>query len=144
MFKIYKSGQGKVVRLTVAFLFQALIIYGCYQFYLWMEFTDLKGNPLWIARPISYLEGLDMDLTPRLLIALGSFVLLTVLNYALANYPKFADFLIDVHIEMTKVTWPDKEEILKSTSVVLMVTIILMIWIALIDYFFSGLIKLVL
>ncbi len=35
------------------------------------------------------------------------------------NYPEFADFLIDVESEMTKVTWPSWAELQRATVVVL-------------------------
>ena len=39
--------------------------------------------------------------------------------YRVINYPVFADFLIDVESEMTKVTWPSWAELQRATVVVL-------------------------
>lgn len=39
--------------------------------------------------------------------------------YRLVNYPKFADFLIDVEGEMSKVSWASTDEIKRATAVVL-------------------------
>ena len=41
------------------------------------------------------------------------------LAFRLVNYPVFADFLIDVESEMTKVTWPSWKELQRATLVVL-------------------------
>lgn len=50
--------------------------------------------------------------------------------YRLVNYPPFADFLIDVEGEMTKVSWPSAGEIKRATVVVLvtMVTLSLVLF----------------
>ena len=144
MFKIYKSGQAKILRLLVAFVFEGFILFGCYQLYLWLNFTDAKGNPLWIAKQIAYSEGLEMEITPRLLISIGVFVILTFLNFLLNNSVRFSEFLIEVHNELTKVTWPTREEVVKSSTVVLLVTFILMLYIAILDYGFSGIIRIIL
>jgi preprotein translocase subunit SecE len=45
------------------------------------------------------------------------------LCFRLVNMPRFADFLIAVEAEMTKVTWPTRKELFRG-SVVVMVTLI--------------------
>ena len=47
------------------------------------------------------------------------------LAYRLVNYPKFADFLIAVEAEMNKVSWPTKNELIRSSMVVLFVILAL-------------------
>jgi preprotein translocase subunit SecE len=37
----------------------------------------------------------------------------------LVNWPKFADFLISVEAEMTKVSWPTKTELYRASLVVI-------------------------
>lgn len=39
--------------------------------------------------------------------------------YRIVNYPKFADFLIAVESEMTKVSWPSRLEVIRSSAVVI-------------------------
>ncbi|RME85618.1 MAG: preprotein translocase subunit SecE [Planctomycetota bacterium] len=141
MFQIYKSGQAKTLRLLIAFLIQAFIIYGSYQLYLWLNFTDDRGNPLWVAQQIGYSEGLEMEITPRLLISIGFFVFASLANFFFNNSQRFSEFLIDVQSELTKVSWASREEVVKSTVVVLFVTLVLMIYIAIVDQCFSWMIK---
>lgn len=43
-------------------------------------------------------------------------------SYRLINMPRFADFLIQVEIEMTKVSWPTRTDLVRTSGVV-MVTI---------------------
>ena len=44
----------------------------------------------------------------------------------MVNYPQFSDFLIAVEAEMTKVSWPSRTELIRSSLVV----IILMFFLA--------------
>jgi preprotein translocase subunit SecE len=39
--------------------------------------------------------------------------------YRIDNLPKFADFLIGVEAEMTKVSWPTQTELIRSSMVVI-------------------------
>ena len=41
------------------------------------------------------------------------------LAFRLVNYPRFADFLISVEVEMNKVTWPTRLELMRATIVVI-------------------------
>ncbi len=42
-------------------------------------------------------------------------------SYRLVNYPKFADFLVAVEAEMYKVSWPSRGELIRSSTVVIVV-----------------------
>lgn len=44
------------------------------------------------------------------------------LSFRLVNMPRFADFLISVEAEMSKVSWPTRSDLVK-TSIVVMITI---------------------
>ncbi len=52
-------------------------------------------------------------------------------------------FIIEARSELGKVSWPSKEDVWDSTKVVIASTIIISIFLGLIDIFFSYLIKLV-
>ena len=43
------------------------------------------------------------------------------ISYRLVNVPRFADFLIAVEAEMNKVSWPAKQELIRSSLVVIFV-----------------------
>jgi preprotein translocase subunit SecE len=45
--------------------------------------------------------------------------------YRVVNIPKFADFLIAVQAEMNKVSWPSKQELIRSSMVVIFVIFLL-------------------
>ena len=48
------------------------------------------------------------------LLALGAWICFRVVNI-----PRFADFLIAVESEMTKVSWPSRDEVVRSSAVVI-------------------------
>ena len=58
--------------------------------------------------------GVLRFLVPGLLLAAGLWFV-----FRLVNYPPFADFLIAVETEMTKVSWPSVDEVIRSSAVVI-------------------------
>ncbi|PIU41697.1 MAG: preprotein translocase subunit SecE [Candidatus Omnitrophica bacterium CG07_land_8_20_14_0_80_42_15] len=54
---------------------------------------------------------------------------------------KFAGFFKDVKVEMTKVSWPTRNELTGSTSVVIIAVILLAILIGLWDFVLSSLVN---
>jgi len=52
-------------------------------------------------------------------------------------------YLREVKIEMSKVTWPPRSEVVQSTSVVIVAVTIAAAYIGILDLIWSGLIKLV-
>lgn len=103
MFKtgIYKKKQGKVCRMCTAAAIFVLITAGIYQLYN----SVLAGHGAFCVYAV-----------PMILVALNAWF-----SYRTVNYARFADFLIQVEAEMRKVSWPGKDELLRSTSVVIFV-----------------------
>ncbi len=54
---------------------------------------------------------------PAVIVAAGSWI-----AYRIVNWPGFADFLISVEAEMSKVSWPTRTELIRG-SVVVLITI---------------------
>ena len=50
---------------------------------------------------------------------------------------KISNFLNEVKVELGKVSWPGKEELIGSTTVVIICTIIITIFIGICDFIFS-------
>ncbi|MCZ6632082.1 MAG: preprotein translocase subunit SecE [bacterium] len=59
-------------------------------------------------------------------------------------FGKISRFLSDVQGEMGKVTWPTREELSSSTRIVLGVTLVLALFIFIVDYILAGIMDLVL
>jgi preprotein translocase subunit SecE len=55
-------------------------------------------------------------------------------------FQKIAGFLIDVKVEMSKVSWPTREELMNSTVIVTIVTIVFTLFIFFADIIFSKII----
>lgn len=62
------------------------------------------------------------------------------ISWRVVNMPAFADFLVSVEAEMTKVSWPSKTELFSTTKVVL---IFMFLFIAVI-YFYDIMFDMVL
>ena len=56
---------------------------------------------------------------------------------------KFTNFFKDIKVEMTKVAWPDKDELIGSTVVVLVSLAILSIFIGFCDLLLSNFVNIV-
>ncbi|MCP4649534.1 MAG: preprotein translocase subunit SecE [PVC group bacterium] len=56
---------------------------------------------------------------------------------------KIKQFVLNVKAEMTKVSWPNREELLNSTSVVLVSVAILAVFVGVIDLFFTYMIGMI-
>jgi preprotein translocase subunit SecE len=56
---------------------------------------------------------------------------------------KFRKFIGDVRSEFKKVTWPTREHTIKQTGVVLVIVSITAVFLGIIDYGLSGLVKLI-
>ena len=59
-------------------------------------------------------------------------------------FAKMKQFIKEFRVEMRKVTWPSRKEIIASTGVVLVVTLIISLYLGLTDLFLSKLLRLLL
>jgi preprotein translocase subunit SecE len=99
---LYKRSQGKITRQVT---FAAI----------WAVF----GLVAWrVSETVTLTTALARFGVPILLLVAGAW-----LGYRLVNMPIFADFLIAVEAEMSKVTWPTRKELFRG-SVVVIVTIV--------------------
>ena len=101
---VYKRNQGKLVRQLTFAAIAVSVLLGCWQL-------------------MAYLSSVREEwkyLVPGLLAAAGVW-----LAYRVVNFPRFADFLISVEGELTKVSWPSRLEVVRSTIVVIFVIFML-------------------
>ncbi len=59
-------------------------------------------------------------------------------------WKKVTQFLREVKVEIKKVVWPTKKELIASTTVVLLVTFIVATYLGLVDYLLSEAVKMLL
>jgi preprotein translocase subunit SecE len=58
-------------------------------------------------------------------------------------FKRFRKFLTEVRAEFKKVTWPSREQTLKQTGVVLVVVAITGVFLGMVDFGLSGLVKMI-
>jgi len=123
---MYKRSQGKIARQATFGAMVVSIGMAAYRLMAYMSMGTMLSY--W---PLTYLpEGTQQSLIngakfwlpeytlPMVLFAVGLWV-----SYRVVNIPQFADFLIAVEAEMNKVSWPSKDELIRSSIVVIFVII---------------------
>lgn len=134
---LYKRNQGRLTRQLTAATFGLIIFLGAWTLSSgplaswdssWAAEVEVDG---WVASAIRV--GI-----PVLLAALGAWVV-----YRAVNFPTFADFLISVEAEMDKVTWASKQDLYRSTMVVIGVMLFLGFALFVFDLFWQWFFKLI-
>lgn len=54
---------------------------------------------------------------------------------------KIIDFLREVKVEMKRVNWPSKEETIKYTLMVILITLIVAVFLGTLDFFFTAILN---
>jgi preprotein translocase subunit SecE len=106
--RIPKARQGRIVRQLTCLAIWLAVWLGSWQLFETLRsglFQDLKSYN-WGTYVI---YGL-----PVLAVALGMWV-----GFRVVCWPRFASFLIDVEAEMSKVSWPSKNELYRAAGVVI-------------------------
>ncbi|MDO5113575.1 MAG: preprotein translocase subunit SecE [Planctomycetia bacterium] len=98
--QLYKKTQGRIVRQCTAAAVAIILFAGLYQL-----------SNLLIQQPAGVRFGVPGVLA----------IVFLWFSYRIVNYPKFADFLIQVEAEMRKVSWPSRAELINSSIVVIVV-----------------------
>ncbi len=113
---IYKGSQGRVCRrLTFIGLSLVFVLWG-YSIYAAQTF-GVKGSTI-VAACVAIL---------------GVWA-----SFRAINYPTFADFLVSVEAEMSKVSWPSQKELFANTKVVLIFMFLFTVLIFLYDIIFRA------
>ena len=100
---LYKKTQGRVVRQVTAAAIGLLAIAAAYRLYVFLT--------------TAYDFQREVSLAASVVMA----VLGLWLAFRVVNWPRFADFLINVEIEMSKVSWASWDYLVRATIVVVAV-----------------------
>jgi len=103
---VYKPGQGRYARIATGVFLAFFAGYGCRSLQQVLGSTSLPSIAVKVIPVALFLIAVAV-------ISLG------------LNYPRLADFLIETEIEMGRVVWPTRKEVLAS-SLVVIVTLLLM------------------
>ena len=121
MFRIYKPGQGKYTRLCTGLGAGVLAVLGSNYLYAKLQVFD----------NVYVQVGL-----PLLLLAAVGWLI-----FWIVNKPDAADFMIATEGEMKKVSWSSKREIMGSTKVVILFTLLMAFFLFLVDILFQWVFK---
>jgi preprotein translocase subunit SecE len=117
-FAVYKRNQGKVARQVTFTVLAITLATGVWRLSqllpVWFAGVGEAGLASDGGGVFTADMGLLRFLVPGLLFAAGLWF-----AFRLVNYPTFADFLIAVETEMTKVSWPSVDEVVRSSAVVI-------------------------
>ena len=132
----YKSSLGqKVRRLTV---FGILLIGGSGVYSL--LFQGLLPENWTLAMPFD-LPAITVLTDARYAVPLLLLGLTLWVAYRASNVPTFAEFLIATEAEMNKVSWTPKKRLVQDTIVVLTTTVILTLFLLVVDLFWGWLLS---
>ena len=81
------------------------------------------------------------DMTMRFVVPTLIFFAGTWFGYRIVNWPSFADFLISVEAEMSKVSWPTKTELIRGSAVVLITIAFLAAFLFAFDFVWTFIFK---
>ncbi len=118
-FGLYKRTQGRIARQATFAALAITIIIGALRM---SETFGTTGFYKWVLPGIVAFVGVW-------------------LCYRLVNLPKFADFLIAVEAEMSKVSWPTRQELIRGSVVVIFVLVFLAIVLTLYDAIWQRLLQ---
>lgn len=118
----YKQNQGTYTRVITVVAIMVLGAWGCYSMEGWLRTFGLNAYATF---------GIPL----LLLIALGTLMVWVI------NRPRSADFLIATEGEMKKVSWSSRKEVIGSTKVVIVTTLILAAILFVVDLTFQTLFR---
>lgn len=121
--RIYKPGQGFYTRVGTAIGIGALTIWGGK--FLFDELSGMLGSSAGYALPLQY--GITVGFV---------FMMGVILYWIVGINRKANDFFIATEGEMKKVNWSTKQEIIRSTKVVVLVTIVMSVFLFAADLLF--------
>ncbi len=110
----------------------ALVIYGCYDFYYWAPDSWRAAIGGW--EPL----GRDFPISWALVVSIVLFLIGAGATWWGVNHARLVDFLAETEVEMTKVSWSSKKEVVGSSIVVIITVIVLGIWITVVDTVLSA------
>lgn len=117
----YKSSQGRVARRLTFIGLSLVFIWGGYSFY-----------------SAAYFGPQTAAIVGAIISLLGVWA-----SYRAINHAQFADFLVSVEAEMTKVSWPSKKDLFANTKVVLIFMALFTVLIYAYDIIFRSIFSLV-
>jgi len=90
-----------------------------------------------------YLDPLELVTTLfKVLVLLAGLVIAGFVFMKSPQGVRFGSFLIETKIELRKVVWPNREETIKTTGMIMIAVVIVAIFLWIVDAFFSWIVQL--
>lgn len=115
--QFYKRNQGKHTRIITLVSAMVIVVIGAYRL----------GDSVLVGMPVHLRFGIPL----AVVVAAGLLMLWII------NRPKSADFLIATEGEMKKVSWSSRKEVVGSTKVVIVTTLIMAVVLFAVDMLFA-------
>lgn len=122
----YKKNSGRWVRSCTSWTVAVLLFCGG-----WTLAQHLPDDLPWLTNNV------------RNLLPLVFLVPIAWVSFRISQYPRFADFLIAVEAEMMKVSWPKRDELYRSTIVVIVTMVFLGVYLVFCDIVWQELLNLI-
>jgi preprotein translocase subunit SecE len=130
---LYKRTQGRVTRQVTFGAVAIAVTLGIYRLSQTLGVIPLHEEH-YLGMSKAALQALLAYGIPGLLLLVGWWV-----SYRVVNLPGFADFLIAVEAEMSKVSWPSRGELFRYSIVVLVLLLVLAAALSVFDVFWTVL-----
>jgi preprotein translocase subunit SecE len=91
-----------------------------------------KVETWWIAGLFT-VPLVNLNVTPVLLVAIGLFILLSLGVLLTWNWKRWNDLLIETQMEMKKVSWPKRQELIGSSVIVIVMVLIMGFFLYVVD-----------
>jgi len=128
--KLYKPGQGTLVRWIAFGLVSLMVLFGCHSLNAF-----IAGQSDRLGTALATVPVLDFGVTYAILISTGLAAVLCFVAYMfVVNHPKSAEFLIETEGELKKVNWPPRHEFLGSSFIVILSVMIISLYLMLVDF----------
>ncbi len=127
-FRLYKEGQGRWARGSLAALLLGVGLFASVSISQWFE-----GNA-WGTDVLFTIPFVNMAIQTQYLLSVLVLLPFLLAGFWYYNQARVSDFLIETESElMNKVTWPTGPETAKNSVVVVVTCIVILCWIALSD-----------
>lgn len=129
MIKIYRKGEGKVVRTCAYIAFLALGFLLCQMVY---NIPSL-GSPINRSLYATEFFGMFINITTWFLVTVVIFAVVAFVGFQILNIGKISDFLIETESELKKVSWPKRNEYISASIAIFFMLVFTVIYLLVID-----------
>lgn len=126
--QVYKPDQASKSRWIFALSAVSLVLFGCYQLFYTLP-ESMRGHAFGGFRPL----GEEFPVSWAFLLSIGLSIAGLAGVWWAINFPRLIDFFAETEVEMTKVSWSSRREVVGSSIVVIATVVILAIWIGTVD-----------